>query len=173
MTSRALTTRTFLDRMILFLPAIRVRPVQPALGGERCAVRSRHGQKGAAGWAPLPAGRRRRQHQLPPHRAVRARAVRERAGSSTEGAQGRQQHGQEHVEPRMGFSLHHAEQAPWTTWKRAGFHIGQNKIEPILQRSQWTVLVHGKPTSGPRFPIHPPRRHTELECGPRRGETSC
>ena len=27
------------------------------------------------------------------------------------------------------------------------------------------VVVHGKPTSGPGFPIHPPRRHMALERG--------
>ena len=27
------------------------------------------------------------------------------------------------------------------------------------------VVVHGKPTSGPRFPVHPPRRHLALERG--------
>jgi len=27
------------------------------------------------------------------------------------------------------------------------------------------VVVHGKPTSGPGFPVHPPRRHLALERG--------
>jgi hypothetical protein len=40
-----------------------------------------------------------------------ARAVRERAGAIAEGAQGRQQRGQEHVNPLIGFALAYPEQA--------------------------------------------------------------
>src|SRR5206468_11030195 len=45
------------------------------------------------------------------------------------------------------------------------FPGGQHTEEPILRGGQETVLGPGKPTSGPRFPSQPPRRHPGWACG--------
>jgi len=63
----------------------------------------------------------------------------------------------------MGFPLHHAKQAPVHHLEGIGLQVREQEEQPILRCRQGAVFVHGKPTSGPRFSIHPPDRHTGLE----------
>ncbi len=69
------------------------------------------------------------------------------------------------MNPLIGFPLHHPEQAPLHHLERVGLQVGEDEEQPIFWRRQGAVLVHGKPTSGPRLPIHPPRRHPGVERG--------
>jgi hypothetical protein len=69
------------------------------------------------------------------------------------------------VDPLIGFALDHPEQAPVHHLEGVGLEIGENKQEPIFWRRQRAVLIDGKPASGPRLPIHPPRGHMGLERG--------
>jgi len=46
-----------------------------------------------------------------------------------------------------------------------GFEIGQDEQGPVFWCWEGAVFVDGKPTRGPRFPIHPPCRHTGLKGG--------
>src|SRR5439155_32709 len=79
--------------------------------------------------------------------------------SIAEGTQGGKQHGQEDVNPLVGFPLHHPEQASLHHLEGVSLQGGEHEEQPIFRRRQGAVFVHGKPTSGPRLPIHPPRRH--------------
>jgi len=67
------------------------------------------------------------------------------------------------VNPSIGFALNHPEQAPLHDLERIRFQVDQDKQEPIFRCREGAVLVHGKPASRPRLPIHPPRRHPGLE----------
>jgi hypothetical protein len=67
------------------------------------------------------------------------------------------------MNPLIRFALDHPEQAPLYHLKRIRFEVGEDEEQPIFRRRQGAVLVHGKPASGPRLPIHPPRRHPGLE----------
>ncbi len=69
------------------------------------------------------------------------------------------------MNPLRRFALPHAEQASLDHLERVGLQIDQNKQEPRLGCREWTIRVHGKPASGPGFPIEPPRRHMGLERG--------
>jgi hypothetical protein len=53
--------------------------------------------------------------------------------------------------------MHHLE--------RIGFQVGKNEEQAIFRRRKRTVLVHGKPVGGPRFPIETPRRQMRLVRG--------
>src|SRR5256885_1295580 len=94
-----------------------------------------------------------------------ARAVRERAGASAEGAEGRKQDRQEDVDPLMRFALAHAKQASLEHLERVGLQVGQDEEQPIFWRREGTVFIHAKLASGPGFPIEAPRRHMGLEGG--------
>ena len=61
-----------------------------------------------------------------------ARAAQGAGRGIAEGAQGRQQHGEEDVDPLIGLALAHAEQAPLHHLEAVRLHIGQNKQQPIL-----------------------------------------
>jgi hypothetical protein len=67
------------------------------------------------------------------------------------------------VNPLICFALNHPEQAPLHDLERIRFQVDQNEQEAIFRRRQGAVFVHGKPASGPRLPIHPPRRHPGVE----------
>jgi hypothetical protein len=69
------------------------------------------------------------------------------------------------VDPLIRFALHHAEQAPLHDLERIGLEVGENEEEPIFWRRQGAVFVHAKWASGPRLPIHAPRRHPGVVCG--------
>jgi hypothetical protein len=69
------------------------------------------------------------------------------------------------VDPRIRFALGHAEYAPVHHLECIGFDVGQDEQELVFRCQEGTVLVHGKPACGPRFPIHPPGRHPGVERG--------
>jgi len=69
------------------------------------------------------------------------------------------------VDPLIGFTLDHPEQAPVHHLEGVGLQVGENKQQPIFRCWEGAVLVHGKPASSPRFPIHAPRRHPGVERG--------
>src|SRR2546429_4670206 len=98
----------------LFSCRSNIPSVQEGLGGRRCAARCRHGQKGG-GWRwgegnrlllqGCNDGRRVRLRDAKPLRQGRQRA----SGGIAEGAQRREEGGQEDVNPLVGFALAHAE----------------------------------------------------------------
>jgi hypothetical protein len=55
-------------------------------------------------------------------------------GGITEGAQRRQQRGEEDVNPLIGFALAHAEQASLDDLERVGFQVDQQEEQPIFRR---------------------------------------
>jgi hypothetical protein len=80
-----------------------------------------------------------------------------------EGAQCRQQHGQEGVDPLIGFALAHAEQAPVHHLKHIGLQVDQNEEQAIFRGRERTVLIDGKPADDPRLPIEAPRGEMRVE----------
>ena len=58
--------------------------------------------------------------------------MRERAGGIAEGTQRREQHGEEDVNPLIGFALAHPEQASVHHLEGIGLQVGQNKQQPIF-----------------------------------------
>jgi len=46
-----------------------------------------------------------------------------------------------------------------------GFEVDQDEQKPIFWGRERTVFVDGKSARSPRFPIHPPCRHTDVERG--------
>jgi hypothetical protein len=46
-----------------------------------------------------------------------------------------------------------------------GFEVDQDEQEPVFRCQEGAVFVDGKSARGPRFPIHPPGRHTGVERG--------
>src|SRR5262245_43969251 len=110
----ALTSRTFLT----------------GPGGGRCAVRFRHGQKGGVwhdgGWLFLQWGDQRGRVSLRDPKALGQ--GREGAGGSiAKGAERREQHGQEEVNPLVGFALDHTKESSLDHLQRIGLDIRQNK----------------------------------------------
>jgi len=67
------------------------------------------------------------------------------------------------MNPLIRFALDHPEQVPLYHLKRISLEVGEDEEQPIFRRRQGAVFVHAKPASGPRLPIHPPRRHTRVE----------
>jgi len=59
--------------------------------------------------------------------------------SIAEGAQRRQQRGQEDMNPLIGFPLPHAEQASLDHLECVGLQIDQHKQEPLLGCREWTI----------------------------------
>src|SRR5262249_43958742 len=74
-----------------------------------------------------------------------------------------QQHGQEHVDPLIGFTLAHAKEAALDHLKGVRLHIRENKQQPLLRGWQGTILVHTETAGGPGLPLETPRRHMRLE----------
>ena len=119
-----------------------MRPVQQGLGGGRCAVRSRHGQKGGGGrrgwdgdegrWLLLQRGDDGSGVSLRDTESL-GQGGQRAGGGIAEGAQGRQQHGQEDVDPLIGFALAHAEEASLDHLQGVRLHISENKQQPILR----------------------------------------
>ena len=142
--------------------------VQQDRGGGRYAVPSRHGQKGGGRrggegcWGLLErydhGGRvgLRDTESLRQGRQGASRGI-------AEGAQRRQQRGQEHVDPLIRFALDHPEQAPVHHLERIGFQRGEQEEQPIFRRRQGAIFVHGKLADRPGFPIKAPRGHMGLE----------
>ncbi len=67
------------------------------------------------------------------------------------------------MNPLIGFTLPHAEQASLHHLECIGLEVGEQEEQPIFWRRQGAVLVHAKPTCGPGFPIEAPRCHMRLE----------
>src|SRR5437899_6662419 len=74
------------------------------------------------------------------------------------------------MDPLIGFTLAHAEQAPLDHLERIGFQVGENEEQAIFRRRERTVLVDREPACGPGFPIEAPRRHMRLERRLERGD---
>src|SRR5207237_6442879 len=123
--------------------------VQQGLGGGRCAVPSRHGQKGGVwrGNGCDDDGCRLL------HRADEGGGVGLRdpeplgegrqgtGGGIAEGAQGREQHGQEDVDPLIRFALAHAEQASLDHLKAVCLQVGEQEEQPVFGGRQRAVFV--------------------------------
>ena len=77
----------------------------------------------------------------------------------------RPQHGQEHVDPLLGFPLAQATQAPLEHWQGIGVHLCQNKHEPILGCRQGAVLIDGALAGGAWGPLEAPRRPMRVQRG--------
>src|SRR5262249_31483367 len=93
-----------------------------------------------------------------------ARTVRERVGSIAEGAQGRQQCGQQDVNPLVRFALAHAAQAALHHLEAVGLQVREQEEQPVFGSREGAVLVDAKSAGGPGLPIEAPRRHMRLEC---------
>jgi hypothetical protein len=99
--------------MVLFLAAITPRLFNRVLGADDAPLGAVMGKRGDAGTVARGSGSSSRCTTTVAASASEtpsrwARAVRA-SGGIAEGAQGRQQHGQEHVNPLIGFALTHAE----------------------------------------------------------------
>ena len=146
--------------------------MQPGLGGGRGAVPSRHGHKGGGrrGDGCGDDGREFLRQRADDGGGVgfcHAEPLRQGAEGAgrgiAEGAQRRQQGGQEDVDPLLGFTLAPAKQASLHHLERRGLEGGEQEEPPICRRRQGAALVDGKLASGPGFPIEAPRRHMRLE----------
>src|ERR1043166_5933122 len=132
-----------LYRVISFLPALTLFLFNRVLGADDASFGAVMGQRGAAGISPGASSSAlttlAASAAETPSRC--ARAGRERAGAChrgggppstpgggiAKGAEGRQQHGEEHVDPLIGLALAHAEQATLHHLESVRFHIRQNK----------------------------------------------
>ncbi len=89
---------------------------------------------------------------------------RQQAGRGiAEGAQGRQQGGQEDVHPLMGLTLSHAEETSLDDLKAVRLQVREEEAQAIVRRGERAVLVDGKLTRRPGCPIEAPRGHMRLE----------
>jgi len=79
-------------------------------------------------------------------------------GRIAAGAARREQHGQEHGEPRLGWALAHAKPAPLHHLEALRLQVRAQEEEPVFRRRQGAVLVHATLTRRPGWPIEPPRR---------------
>ena len=149
-----------------------MQSVQQRRGGGRDAVPSRHGQKGGrrhGGWSgghgcSLLLQRRDHGRHVGLRNAEPLDQDGQRAGGGiAEGAQCRQQRGQEDVDPLMRFPLEHAEQASLHHLQGGGREGGEEEEEPVFRRRQGAVLVDGKAARGAGCSIEAPRRHMRLE----------
>ena len=69
------------------------------------------------------------------------------------------------MDPLIGFTLAHAEQASLHHLERRGFQGDENEKQAIFWRRERTVLVHREPADGAGFPIEAPRGEMLLERG--------
>ncbi len=146
--------------------------MQPGLGGGRGAVPSRHGHKGGGrrGDGCGDDGREFLRQRADDGGGVgfcHAEPLRQGAEGAgrgiAEGAQRRQQGGQEDVDPLLGFTLAPAKQASLHHLERRGLEGGEQEEPPICRRRQGAVFVHGKLAGRPGFAIEAPRGHMRLE----------
>jgi hypothetical protein len=87
-----------------------------------------------------------------------------RAGRGiTEGAQGRQQHGEKGVDPLLGFALAHAEQTSLDHLEAVCLQGREQEEQPVFRRREGAVFVDGKLAGGAGCPIEAPRGHMGLE----------
>src|SRR5215468_5471304 len=69
------------------------------------------------------------------------------------------------MEPLIGFTLAHAEQASVHHLERISFQVSEDEEQAIFWRGERTVLVDREPAGAPRFPIEAPRGKMRLERG--------
>jgi hypothetical protein len=74
------------------------------------------------------------------------------------------------MNPLIGFTLPHAEQASLHHLQGIGLQVSQQEEEPIFWRRQRAILVHTKPARRPGFPIETPRGHMGLKRRLERGD---
>ena len=162
------------DRVVFFLAAITRFLFSRVLGADDASFRPVMGKRGEAGAAAgcgdhgcrLLLQRRDDGGGVGLRDAEPLGQGRQGAGGGiAEGAQRRQQRGQEDVNPLIGFALAHAEQASLHHLEGVGLQVGEDEEQPIFRCRQGAVLVHGKLAGGPGFPIEAPRRHMRLERG--------
>ena len=67
------------------------------------------------------------------------------------------------MEPLIGLTLAHPEQAPLHHLEAVRLQVGQNEEQPVFGGRQGAVLLHAKLAGSPRFPIEAPGRHMGLE----------
>jgi hypothetical protein len=67
------------------------------------------------------------------------------------------------MDPLIGCTLAHAEQAPLHHLEVVGLEVGEEEKQPIFRRRQGAVLVHAKPAGGAGCPSKPPLPHMHLE----------
>src|SRR5215211_7496108 len=147
-----------------------MRPVEEGLGGGRCAVPSRHGRKGGLRYGDP---RRRFLRQRGNHHSgVSLRDTEplcqcgEGAGGGiAEGAQRREEGGEEDVDPLIGLALAHPEQAPLHHLKTVRLQVGENEKQTLFRRRQGAILIHAKLAGSPEFAIEAPCHHMGLEGG--------
>ena len=67
------------------------------------------------------------------------------------------------MDPLIGFTLPHAEQASLDHLERIGLEVDQNEELSIFRRWQGTVLVDREPAGDARLPIEAPRGEMRVE----------
>ena len=155
------------DRMVFFLAAITRGLFSRVLGADNTSFRPVMGKRGESGVSD---GCRLLLQRADDGGGVGLRDTEPLGEGSqgtgrgiAEGAQGRQQCGQEDVNPLIGFALAHAEQASLHHLERIRFEVDQNEKQAIFRGREGAVFVHGKLAGRPGFPIEAPRRHMGLE----------
>jgi hypothetical protein len=155
--------------MGFFLAAITVRLFSRVLGADDAPFRpvmgTRGGADAAAGTATTGVGSSSSgTTTVAASAAEPLRQGRERAGRGiAKGAQCREEGGEEHVNPLIGLTLPHAEQASLHYLEGRGLEVSEQEEQPIFRRRQGAVLVDGKLAGRPGLPIEAPRRHMRLE----------
>jgi hypothetical protein len=146
--------------------------VQEGLEGGRDAVPSRHGHKGGRRHASGRCGQGRwRLLQRDDHgggvglrHASALRQGRQGAGGGiAEGAQRREEGGEEAMHPLIGFALPQAEQASLDHLERRGLQGSEEEEQPLFGRRQGAGLLDGQLAGGPGCPIEAPRGPMRLE----------
>src|SRR5712691_12035898 len=127
--------------------------VQQGPGGGRCAVRSRHGQKGGIRCGDG-RGFPRRGFLLQRGNHNSGVSLRDTeplgqcgegaGGGIAKGAQRREEGGEEDVDPLIGLALAHTEQAPVHHLKAVCLQVGEQEEQPIVRGRQGTVLIDSK-----------------------------
>src|SRR5262245_25414301 len=108
--------------------------VQQSSGGGRCAVRCRHGQKGGGRHGVLFQRDDRCGHVSLHDTKPLGQRRQGTSGGIAESAQGRQQRGQEDMNPLIGFALSHAEEASLHHLKAVGLQVRKNEEQAIFRR---------------------------------------
>jgi hypothetical protein len=146
--------------------------VPQGLGGGRGAARCRHGPKGGrrggGGYGNDGCGLLREWGNHGGGVSLRNTEAlgpgRQRAGGGlAAGAQDRQQHREEGVDPWMGFALAPAAQAPLDDLAAIRLQGRAQEEQPVFWRRQGAVVVDGKLAGRPGVPIAAPRRPVGLE----------
>jgi len=125
------------DGVVFFLPAITRLLFNRVLGADDALFRPVMGKRGEAGAAAETGatGAGSSSSGTTPVAASASETPR-RSGNGrgiAQGAQGREQHGQEHVNPLIRFTLAHPEQAPLHHLERRGLQIRKDEEQSIFR----------------------------------------